>query len=176
MNDMSDISDISDISDSSDSSDMGETNDIYFDDVVVGASFTSATHAITVADIASFCDLTRDHHPLHTDADYAGSRGFGGVIAHGLYGLALMEGLKTELKLYQNSSIASLGWDRVRFLRPVIAGDVVRVRFEFTEKRASSRPGRGIVTETLRLVNQRDESVIEAQHSALLACRSDATS
>ena len=157
-------------------SDMNAAHDIYFDDVVVGATFETPTHAITASDIARFCDLTRDHHPLHTDADYAGSRGFGGVIAHGLYGLALMEGLKTELKLYQNSSIASLGWDRVRFLRPVIAGDVVRVGFEFTEKRTSSRPGRGIVIETLRLLNQRDECVIEAQHSALLACRNDAAS
>ena len=155
---------------------MSDTHDIYFEDVVVGTTFETPTHAITAADIARFCDLTRDHHPLHTDADYAGSRGFGGVIAHGLYGLALMEGLKTELKLYQNSSIASLGWDRVRFLRPVIAGDVVRVSFEFTEKRTSSRPGRGIVIETLRLLNQRDEIVIEAQHSALLACRGDMAS
>lgn len=155
---------------------MSDSKDIYFDDVVVGATFETPAHAITAADIARFCDLTRDHHPLHTDAAYAGSRGFGGVIAHGLYGLALMEGLKTELELYKNSSIASLGWDRVRFLRPVIAGDVVRVRFDFTEKRASSRPGRGIVIETLRLLNQRDEIVIEAQHSALLACRSDAAS
>jgi len=48
------------------------------------------------------------------------------------------------------------------------------VRFEFTGKRASSRPGRGIVTEALRLLNQRDECVIEARHSALLACRGDA--
>ncbi|MES2533185.1 MAG: MaoC/PaaZ C-terminal domain-containing protein [Pseudomonadota bacterium] len=153
---------------------MNATTDIYFDDVVVGTTFTTEPHAITAADISHFCDLTRDHHPLHTDADYASSRGFGGVIAHGLYGLALMEGLKTELKLYQNSSIASLGWDRVRFLRPVIAGDTVRVSFEFTEKRASSRPGRGIVIESLRLLNQRDECVIEAQHSALLACRPEA--
>lgn len=151
------------------------TQDIYFDDVVVGTRFTTGAHAITAADIAAFCELTRDRHPLHTDAAYAGSRGFGGVIAHGLYGLALMEGLKTELKLHQNSSIASLGWDRVRFLRPVIAGDEVHVDFEFTEKRASSRVGRGIVIESLRLLNQRDECVIEAQHSALLACRPGAS-
>jgi acyl dehydratase len=149
---------------------MSETRDIYFDDVIVGDRFTSGTHAVSAADVASFCDLTRDHHPLHTDAAYAASRGFGGVIAHGLYGLALMEGLKTELGLYKNSSIASLGWDRVRFLQPVVAGDVVRVSFVFTEKRASSRSGRGIVTESLRMLNQRDECVIEALHSALLAC------
>jgi acyl dehydratase len=148
--------------------------DIHFDDVVVGAAFTSATHIVTAEDIARFCDLTRDHHPLHQDAGYARARGFDGVIAHGLYGLALMEGLKTELGLYRHSSIASLGWDGVRFLRPVVAGDTVRVSFEFVDRRASSRPGRGIVTEALRLLNQRDECVIEARHSALLACRGDA--
>lgn len=150
--------------------------DIHFDDVVVGATFTSAAHTVTAEDIARFCDLTRDHHPLHQDAGYARARGFDGVIAHGLYGLALMEGLKTELGLYRHSSIASLGWDGVRFLRPVVAGDTVRVRFEFVDRRASSRPGRGIVTEALRLLNQRDECVIEARHSALLACRADAAS
>jgi acyl dehydratase len=148
--------------------------DIHFDDVVVGATFTSATHTVTADDIARFCDLTRDHHPLHQDAGYARARGFDGVIAHGLYGLALMEGLKTELGLYRHSSIASLGWDGVRFLRPVIAGDSVRVRFEFVGKRVSSRPGRGIVTEALWLLDQRGECVIEARHSALLACRGDA--
>ena len=150
--------------------------DIHFDDVVVGATFTSATHTVTADDIARFCDLTRDHHPLHQDAGYARARGFDGVIAHGLYGLALMEGLKTELGLYRHSSIASLGWDGVRFLRPVVAGDTVRVSVEFVDRRASSRPGRGIVTEALRLLNQRDECVIEARHSALLACRADAAS
>ena len=63
---------------------------------------------------------------------------------------------------------------RVIATMPALLGDTVRVRFEFTGKRASSRPGRGIVTEALRLLNQRDEYVIEARHSALLACRGDA--
>jgi len=154
---------------------MNATRDIYFEDVTIGDSFTSEAHTVGADDIARFCDLTRDHHPLHTDAAYAQSRGFAGVIAHGLYGVALMEGLKTEMGLYQNSSIASLGWDQVRFLQPVVAGDAVRVTFTFAEKRASSRAGRGIVIESLRLLNQRDECVIEARHSALLSCRPTAS-
>jgi len=148
--------------------------DLYFEDVVVGAEMKSESHLLTAADIAHFCDLTQDHHPLHTDADYARSRGFPGVIAHGLFGLALMEGLKTAMKLYENSSIASLGWDQVRFLKPVVAGDMVHVAFRFADKRLSSRGGRGVVTEALQLVNQRGESVIEAVHTALVACRAAA--
>lgn len=149
------------------------STDLYFEDVVVGAELTTPDHAITAADIAAFCDLTRDHHPLHTDAAYASERGFPGVIAHGLYGLALMEGLKTELKLYENSSVASLGWDKVRFARPIVAGDTVHVVFRFVGKRVSAKGGRGVVTEDLRLVNQRGETVIEAQHAALVLCRHD---
>ena len=150
---------------------MSVQRDIYFEDVVIGEAFASEPHVVSAADIARFCELTRDHHPLHTDAAYAQSRGFPGVIAHGLYGLALMEGLKTAMRLYENSSIASLGWDQVRFLRSVVAGDAVHVAFSFIDKRPSSRAGRGVVTEALQLINQNGDVVIEARHAALLACR-----
>src|SRR6266576_3307616 len=106
-----------------------------YEDIEIGMQFESAVHAVTTADIAAFSDITRDHHPLHIDAAYAKSRGFPAVIAHGLYGLALMEGLKSELKLYEETSVASLGWDAVCFKGPILAGDCLRVRFRFVEKR-----------------------------------------
>jgi acyl dehydratase len=87
-----------------------------------------------------------------------------------------MEGLKTSLKLYENTSIASLGWDQVRFLLPLLAGDVVHVVFRVTGKRLSSRVGRGVLTEDVRLVNQRGEIVIQAQHAALVLTRGPAGS
>lgn len=144
---------------------------LFFEDIVVGTQLESAPLRVSAADIAAFCELTRDRHPLHTDDAYARERGFSGVIAHGLFGLALMEGLKTEMKLYEHTSIASLGWDQVRFKRPILAGDTVHVVFRFTDKRPSAREGRGVVTEDLRLVNQRGEIVIEAQHAALVLSR-----
>lgn len=153
---------------------MSASKELWFEDVVVGTEMRSATHIVSAEAIAQFCDLTQDHHPLHTDAAYAKSRGFPGVIAHGLFGLSLMEGLKTAMGLYENSSIASLGWDDVRFARPVVAGDEVHVSFRFVDKRLSSKGGRGVVTEALQLVNQRGECVIEARHAALVACRDDA--
>lgn len=153
---------------------MNASKELWFEDVVVGTEMRSDAHTVSAEAIAQFCDLTQDHHPLHTDAAYAKSRGFPGVIAHGLFGLALMEGLKTAMGLYEHSSIASLGWDGVRFVRPVVAGDEVHVSFRFVDKRLSSKGGRGVVTEALQLVNQRGECVIEAQHAALVACRNDA--
>ena len=96
--------------------------DLYYEDVMPGEELESAAHTVTMGDIGAFGDVTHDHHPLHTDAAFARSMGFEQPIAHGLFGLSLMEGLKSEMKLYEHTSIASLGWDRVRFTRPVLAG------------------------------------------------------
>lgn len=144
------------------------TVNLRYEDIALGAQFESAAHTVTEADIAVFADVTRDHHPLHIDAAYAKSRGFPAVIAHGLYGLSLMEGLKSELKLYEETSVASLGWTEVQFKAPILAGDTLRVRFRFVEKRPTRNPGRGIVIEALDLINQRDEVVTTARHTSLI--------
>jgi acyl dehydratase len=144
---------------------------LHFEDIEIGARFESETHTLTAADIAAFADVTRDHHPLHLDPAYATARGFPAVIAHGLYGLSLMEGLKSALRLYDETSVASLGWDDVRFKQPLLAGDRLRVRFRFIEKRPTSNPARGIVIEQLELINQRDEIVTEARHVSLILTR-----
>jgi acyl dehydratase len=144
---------------------------LFFEDVEPGASFITPTHTVSTDDIRQFCELTHDHHPLHTDEAYAQRCGYRTVIAHGLYGLTLIEGLKTKLDLYRESSLASLGWDKIRFRQPVFAGDTVHVAFRFVDKRLSSKPGRGLVTEALQLVNQDGVVVIEAEHVALLRTR-----
>jgi acyl dehydratase len=147
------------------------TVNLRYEDIELGAEFESAAHTVTPADIVGFADVTRDHHPLHLDAAYARSQGFPAVIAHGLFGLSLMEGLKSELKLYEETSVASLGWDEVRFKTPIVAGDRLRVRFRFVEKRPTRTPGRGIVIEALDLINQRDEVVTQARHTSLILTR-----
>jgi acyl dehydratase len=147
------------------------TINLRYEDIALGAEFESTAHTVTEADIAAFADVTRDHHPLHLNAAYAKSQGFPAVIAHGLFGLSLMEGLKSELKLYEETSVASLGWDEVRFKAPVLAGDRLRVRFRFVEKRPTRNPTRGIVIEALELINQRDEVVTAARHTSLILTR-----
>jgi acyl dehydratase len=147
---------------------------LFLEDITLGEEWCTGTHTVTAAQIATFAELTRDHHPLHTDEAYCQNRGFPTVIAHGLFGLSLMEGLKTELRLYESTSIASLGWDKVRFRAPVLAGDELHLRMHFTAKRSSRKPDRGVVTEFLELVNARGEVVIDAEHASLILARSAA--
>lgn len=144
---------------------------LFLEDITLGEEWRTGTHTVTAEQIAAFAELTRDHHPLHTNAAYCRSRGFPTVIAHGLFGLSLMEGLKTELRLYDSTSVASLGWDKVRFRAPVLAGDELHLRMRFTAKRPSRNPDRGVVTEFLELVNARGEVVIDAEHASLILTR-----
>lgn len=148
--------------------------DVHFEDVEIGARYRTPGRTISAADIAAFCALTGDHHPLHTDAAYARSQGFADVIAHGLFCLAIMEGLKTASGLYEHTSVASLGWDAVKFRAPVVAGDDVHVEFAFTDKRPASRGGRGVVTEEVLLLDRTGRVVVSATHAALVIMRPNA--
>lgn len=144
---------------------------LYYDDFAVGDVFHTRAHTLTDDDLARFGDVTFDHHPLHHDDALARSMGFERRIAHGLLGLSMMEGLKSELGLYETTSVASLGWDAVRFHRAVLSGDTVRAYITIETRRLSKKPGRGVVTERIELLNQRDELAISAVHATLLLLR-----
>ena len=144
---------------------------LYYDDVEVGRRFETRSHVVSDLDLERFSDLTHDHHALHNDDAFARSMGFPRRIAHGLFGLALMEGLKSELGLYETTSVASLGWDEVRFRKAVVSGDQVHVRVRLDAKRPSKTQGRGVVTESVELINQDGDIVISATHVTLLITR-----
>jgi acyl dehydratase len=143
---------------------------LYYEDIEIDAELTTMSHVITYKDILKFADVTLDHHPLHTDEEYCKTTHFGRPIAHGLYSLALMEGLKS--KMYEHTSIASLGWDKIRFKAPLFPGDEVHVKVIFTHKRDSSKADRGVVTEKVLLINQTSDVITEAEHTTLLIKRS----
>lgn len=142
-----------------------------FEDVDLASAYETRAHRMTADDLVRFGELTHDRHPLHTDDAFARSMGFPGRIAHGLFSLALLEGLKAEMGLYETTSVASLGWDEVRFRKPVVVDDLLRTRVTFLSKRRSRQPGRGVVVEQVELLNQHDEVVLSAKHATLLVCR-----
>lgn len=147
---------------------------IYYEDFAPGREFRTRGHIVSDEDLVRFSELTHDRHPLHCDDEFARAMGFPRRIAHGLFGLALMEGLKSELGLYETTSVASLGWDAVRFHKPIVSGDEVHVRVRLDTARPSRQEGRGVVTEKVELLNRNDEVAISATHATLLVCRQPA--
>jgi acyl dehydratase len=65
--------------------------------------------------------------------------------------------------------VANLGWDAVRFPKPLFPGDTIRVESEVLEMRDSkSRPDNGIVIFAHRAFNQHGELVGECRRTALM--------
>jgi acyl dehydratase len=143
---------------------------LYFEDFEVGAEYVTTGRTIAEADILQFAALTGDWNQLHTDEEYSRAAPYGGRIAHGLFGLALMEGMKYRLGHTDGTAIASLGWT-VKFVLPIHIGDTVRVRYRIAAKRETRHAERGIVTEAVYLLNQRGEVVTEAEHLLMLRRR-----
>lgn len=147
---------------------------LYWEDVEVGYSVRSNARTITQEDIDTFGDVTGDKHPLHSDVEYCKATVYGRPIAHGLFGVSLMEGLKNQLKLYDRTSLGSLGWDKIRFLKPLFPGDSVHLQITFVNKRETKKTDRGVVWERIELKNQHDETLSDAEHASMLIRRSPA--
>lgn len=147
---------------------------IYFDDVEIGSTYRTGERTVSFQDIKAFGELTGDLAPLHVDEAYSRTGPFGRPVAHGAFGAALMNGLKAQLHMYDKTSIAALGWNRLRYIAPIFVGDTVHAEVKYMAKRLSrSNPGRGIVTEAVRLVNQAGLTVSEGEFSIMLLKHSD---
>jgi acyl dehydratase len=143
----------------------------YWEDIGVGEEFVTPSRTVTEADVVMFAALTWDIHPMHVDAEYAAGTVYGGRIAHGLLGLAYMDGLKTHVPLEDELvSMGTLRWS-VDFRAPIRIGDTITCRFRVADKRETSKPDRGIINLHCRLLNQRGEVVQEAEHLRMIRRR-----
>lgn len=145
------------------------TTERFYEDVRVGDSGRSPEVTVTREMILAYADLTGDHTPIHVDEDYAQSTIFGGIVAHGLLGLALADGLKTQADLRFPPG-ASLGWSW-DFLRPIRVDDTLHVEFTIGSMRTTSKPDWGIVVLPSRLINQRGEVVQKGEHKLMIRRR-----
>ncbi len=121
--------------------------------------------------IVQYAGASGDYNPLHTDEEYCKQTQFGTRVAHGVLTYLFASGLLFQLHLYDDTLIAFLGFDKLRFTKPVKIGDTIHAKIRVTAKRETSRPDRGIVQRELLVYNQRDELVLEADQSFLIKRR-----
>ncbi|MDB5850057.1 MAG: acyl dehydratase [Rhodoferax sp.] len=150
------------------------TPERYWDDAKEGDSCTSPTYEVTGARIDAYAELTGDFTPVHVDEAYANASHFGCRVAHGLMGLSVADGLKTQCE-YRFLPGMSLGWTW-DFLLPIKIGDVLQVRFTVGSMRASkSKPGWGIVVLPSELTNQHGQVAQKGEHRLMIPRRPGAT-
>jgi acyl dehydratase len=146
---------------------------VYFDDLVAGDRWTTAGRTVTEADVVAFAGLSGDYNRLHVDAEFAAGTPYGERVAHGLLVLSIASGLSTRLAVSEAMAPNILGLLdlQCRWPGPTRFGDTVHVVLTITETRPTSKPGRGVVTMTREVVNQRDETVMVSTWKLLLRAR-----
>ena len=141
----------------------------YYDELSIGQTFDHPIRrTITEADNVLLTTLTHNPSALHLDAEYMKNTEFGKPIVNSCLTLSLMVGISVN-DITHGTAVANLGWDEVRFPKPLFHGDTIRVESEVLELRESkSRPDNGIATFVHRAYNQHDELVGVCKRTALM--------
>lgn len=132
----------------------GAFHDIrWFEDFAVGQNYVFGAWKMTVESMLDFARVY-DPEPFHLDDEAARELGWEGLIASGLQIASIWRRLSKDA--FPNSeTVISPGWDNIRWMQPVRAGDVLTSRTEITETRTlSSRPTEGLVKLQNTLVRQ----------------------
>jgi acyl dehydratase len=143
---------------------------LYFEEFETGQIFDHPIRrTVTEADNVLISTLTHNPAALHLDEEYCKAHTeFGTRIVNSCLTLSLMVGISVN-DTTLGTTVANLGWDEVRFPRPLFHGDTLRVETEVLELRDSrSRPDNGIVIFEHRAYNQRDEMVGTCKRTALM--------
>jgi acyl dehydratase len=143
---------------------------LYFEEFETGQVFDHPIRrTVTEADNVLISTLTHNPAALHLDEEYCKAHTeFGTRIVNSCLTLSLMVGISVN-DTTLGTTVANLGWDEVRFPRPLFHGDTLRVETEVLELRDSrSRPDNGIVIFEHRAYNQHDDLVGTCKRTALM--------
>ena len=115
---------------------MNTTNDlnylenVTYDELAIGQG-AAMTRTLTLDDIRAFAAVSGDTNPAHLDPEYADDTLFHGVIAHGMWGGALISALLGTR--FPGPGTIYLRQD-LSFTRPVRVGDTLTVSVTVTAK------------------------------------------
>ena len=105
--------------------------------LTVGESAEFTRH-ISAHDIATFAQISGDDDPVHTDEEYAKTTPFGRIIAHGVLALSPASAVAAVIskRAMDRGAVGrpvSIGYDRIRFTRPVFAGNTLTAKYTIEE-------------------------------------------
>ena len=115
---------------------------------------------VSESDVYLFAGITGDLDPNHVDEEYAARTMLGGRVAHGALILGYSSAASTRILEDFERPMVSVGYDRVRFLKPVKLGDTVTIDYEIN----SVDEKRERIFSKIEISNQRGELVMAADH------------
>ncbi|MEM7032689.1 MAG: MaoC/PaaZ C-terminal domain-containing protein [Chloroflexota bacterium] len=131
--------------------------------VTVG-DHTAFSKTVGESDVYLFAGITGDLSPNHVNEEYMKQSSYGRRMAHGALIVGYMSTASTmaivESRSSQEETPVSLGYDRIRFLKPVFLNDTITVNYTISaidlERRRS--------VANIEVINQEGILVAVAQH------------
>lgn len=141
---------------------------LHYDDFAPGNQYFSASRTVTEADVVNFAGLSGDFNPLHTDQSFAEKTPIKERIAHGMLSMAIATGLANQMGIFEGTTVA-LVQQSIQYRGMVKFGDTIRIVMKVKERKEWRKPTAGIVVFDVPILNQRDEPVVTAEWTLLMA-------
>lgn len=141
---------------------------LYFEDFEVGTEIKhNLSKTIFECDNNFFSLMTMNHHPVHTNIDYAYKNQHGKILVVGTLVFSLAVGI--TVPDISGKAIANLGYEDIKHLHPVFINDTIYVRTKVLSKRESkSKNDRGIVSVESIAYNQDGVDVLSFRRNVLV--------
>ena len=129
------------------------------DDIEVGLS-TRFSKTVSESDVYLFAGITGDLDPNHVDEEYCKRTSLGHRVAHGALIVGYMSAASTRILENFGRPMVSVGYDRIRFIKPVYLGDTINIEYVIT---SLDRELERIISK-VEVRNQQGELVCVADH------------
>lgn len=141
---------------------------LYYEDFIVGDEIKhSLSKTIFESDNNFFSLLTMNHHPVHTNIDYASKNQHGKILVVGTLVFSLAVGI--TVPDISGKAIANLDYENIKHLNPVFINDTIYVRTRILDKRESrNKSDRGIIYVESVAYNQDEVDVLSFRRHVLV--------
>jgi acyl dehydratase len=144
---------------------------LYFEDFQTGQTFDYGAYRVTRDEIIAFA-REYDPQPQHLDEEAAKQTLLGKLCASGWHTAAMLMRINVDGMLGRSAGLGAPGIEEVRWIKPVLPGDVLSAHTVIGKTRASaSRPDMGLVELTFTVRNGAGEDVMEQRNFVMFGRR-----
>lgn len=121
------------------------------------------TKTVSESDVYQFAGITGDFSPNHINKVYMENSSFGRLMAHGALLVGFMSTVSTIAIAHcreADETPVAVGYDKIRFLKPVFLGDTVTTTYTFSSIDPEKRKSKA----KIEVKNQNDQLVAVAEH------------
>jgi len=148
---------------------------LYYEDIEVGFKYDTPARTVFEGDVSMFVAVAGLYEDLFCNLEYISNKSmFNKRFAPGALTWSIAQGLTIRTGLYEDTFLAILGVNNMKFAAPVYINDTIHVEVEVLDKRETSKGDKGVLNSLSQVKNQRGETVLEYEMKQLVARKNPA--